>query len=85
MVISAPSWNKELGYGEGKFDFGDIHRTWQYLDYKDKLPVVWSSLAHWAWTRVKRRRDNASCYILQQESSCGKVTGISPGAQRLTR
>ena len=39
--ISAPSWNREKGYGEGKFDFrcGDIHHSWLYLDYKDKLSV----------------------------------------------
>ena len=39
--ISAPTWYKDKGYGEGKFEFqcGDRRISWRYLDYKDKLPV----------------------------------------------
>ena len=39
--ISAPTWYRDKGYGEGKFEFqcGDKRISWRYLDYKDKLPV----------------------------------------------
>eukprot|EP00913_Durusdinium_trenchii_P011460 g10760.t2 len=39
--ISAPTWHKDKGYGEGKFEFqcGDKRICWRYLDYKDKLTV----------------------------------------------
>ena len=39
--ISAPIWQKDKGYGEGKFEFqcGAERICWRYLDYKDKLPA----------------------------------------------
>ena len=38
--IGGPTWDREKGYGTGRFQFvcGDESYDWEYIDYKDQLP-----------------------------------------------